>query len=372
MSCEFPANDYEDDPFPARELFEELILDTARSSLAFVSGSPQMTRMLITLDLLRASVDAWHTALQHLAKWSKLTTASFTHLTAKTSQEDTATIDGLASSIHDMGACLNYLLEMIESSSDITNIKRWAKLKIEISARLGSLKDTIDNIRRDNERRLKLIESDWNQRQAFSAKRLTLVASIFLPLTLAASLLSMGSRARDLGELWYDWVGICITVGAATLVPYRVYRGIQRTWYDHRYAFTSFLNFLKGARTGFSYTALWLHYFPMLVRLELLAILASFLTGMFFDVGVGLRILGGSAATVAVILFLTLLLYFARLLGKIWDEYRRGNVTKDDLKGLLTVAKLVVTGQLKKRTEARRKKNLRTQSEAGSPDRGHW
>lgn len=46
--------------------------------------------------------------------------------------------------------------------------------------------------------------------QAQSVKRLTLLATIFLPISLAASLLSMSTRAADLGNLWYDYFGISV------------------------------------------------------------------------------------------------------------------------------------------------------------------
>ncbi|PGH34182.1 hypothetical protein GX50_02956 [[Emmonsia] crescens] len=45
-------------------------------------------------------------------------------------------------------------------------------------------------------------------RNTESMKYLTTLATIFLPLTLASSILSMQTRFRDLGALLYDFFGV--------------------------------------------------------------------------------------------------------------------------------------------------------------------
>lgn len=52
--------------------------------------------------------------------------------------------------------------------------------------------------------------AETDERQSQSVNRLALLAAIFLPLSLASSLLSMNTRAADLGPLWYDYFGLAL------------------------------------------------------------------------------------------------------------------------------------------------------------------
>ena len=54
--------------------------------------------------------------------------------------------------------------------------------------------------------------------QSDSVKRLTILAAIFLPASLASSFLSMSTRFRDLGPLFYDWLGAFVTISSATVL----------------------------------------------------------------------------------------------------------------------------------------------------------
>ena len=51
-------------------------------------------------------------------------------------------------------------------------------------------------------------------------KRLTILATIFLPLSLPPCMLAMNTRFADLGPLLYDFVGVSFLVGAVTLILY--------------------------------------------------------------------------------------------------------------------------------------------------------
>ena len=152
-------------------------------------------------------------------------------------------------------------------------------------------------------------EASTNQRQEASLKRLTLVASIFLPLTLACSLLSMTNRVNELGALWWDWLGIVIVIALVVTTGYR----ITSAWHEARRRLKDELYL-----TFYEFRQLWLkslskarmkapnrrYLIPLVTRwsfriskyMFLLGVMASFLIGMFHGVSVGALSLGYSTA----------------------------------------------------------------------------
>lgn len=124
--------------------------------------------------------------------------------------------------------------------------------------------------------------------QADSVSRLTLLAAVFLPLSLAAGVLSMQTRFLDLHLLLYDLVGVIFILGSLAAVI---------GWVS-KYGPDFYDNFSIQIYGWNAY------HFPKLFRtikttvlvVWWLAFLASFLVGMLKDVLLGLRILGYSAA----------------------------------------------------------------------------
>lgn len=150
------------------------------------------------------------------------------------------------------------------------------------------------------------------ERQADSVKRLTLLAAIFLPLSLASSLLSMGSRAKELGLLWYDYIGLCAVLFFVVITVYQgmyvldLYQAIGATqtirlFHRMRQRGNSYesvvkwvlLQFRRTRRSDFSKwkVAEW-----TLNSTFMAATVASFVVGMWKVVGLGLKIWGFSAA----------------------------------------------------------------------------
>ena len=59
-----------------------------------------------------------------------------------------------------------------------------------------------------------------NVQRSQDVKRLTLLATIFLPLSLPSSILAMNTRFKDLGLLLYDYVGVFFIIGSLALILY--------------------------------------------------------------------------------------------------------------------------------------------------------
>ena len=64
--------------------------------------------------------------------------------------------------------------------------------------------------------------SKFQESQAASAKRLTLLAAVFLPLSLAAGMLGMNSRATNLGIIWYDFFALCSLLSVVAFFSYKM------------------------------------------------------------------------------------------------------------------------------------------------------
>lgn len=93
-----------------------------------------------------------------------------------------------------------YLLEVSASSTQLAQISRDNTQRYE-SAWMA-YRDTLD-----------VCESQ-------GVKRLTLLATIFLPLSLSASILAMNARFRDLHLLLFDFVGVFFVLGSFALMIY--------------------------------------------------------------------------------------------------------------------------------------------------------
>lgn len=125
----------------------------------------------------------------------------------------------------------------------------------------------------------------YNNNQADSLSRLSILATFLLPLSISATVLSMQTRFSDLGVLLYDLVGVTSLLGFISLTVYLFSKQIMAS--------------RKGriVNKSFGRTRLQpsLIFFPYAV---ILFLTVSFLVGMFRGEIVGLKVLGFEAAGV--------------------------------------------------------------------------
>ena len=193
----------------------------------------------------------------------------------------------------------------------------------EIRANLSTARFLADDMRRRHAEKFNTALTKSNEKQTASLKRLTLVASVFLPLTLGATVLAMTTRPSGLGILWYNYFGICLTLGFVVLVLYQGSRFAQDAW--------------KGT-AGSEYTRLWasgvrpvVHniqkghgLFFRMTTLYLLAlgavVVTSFLAGMFQDLESSLDVLKYGVGAWGGLIILACLAWIAvRLLKSLRD-----------------------------------------------------
>jgi hypothetical protein len=154
----------------------------------------------------------------------------------------------------------------------------------EASEQLQNFSDRLDHD-------MKYLELARNINQNRDVQQLTLLATIFLPLSLASGVLSMQTRFKDLGTLLYDFFGVVVLLAAIVLIfvillsLVAVMKELDSKLLRNESYRESFRGkFLLAVNIGF-------FVFGCLV-------LSSFLVGMFKNVTLGARILGYGAAAV--------------------------------------------------------------------------
>ncbi|KAJ4989073.1 hypothetical protein SVAN01_05511 [Stagonosporopsis vannaccii] len=123
--------------------------------------------------------------------------------------------------------------------------------------------------------------------ESSNLRLLGLLAAIFLPLSLASSLLSMQTRLADLHYLLYDFFGVIVLLGTIVLlivVLLRLYARLKDKFDD--WNFDPDNNHTRWRSFSVQYTVV------SLLAVSWTLLLASFLVGMVKDVPLGLKILG--------------------------------------------------------------------------------
>lgn len=94
------------------------------------------------------------------------------------------------------------------------------------------LKKQAARIQAYNERRYKIYMNTLNIYESHSIKRLTSLATVFLPLSLAASMLGMQTRFVKLKLLLYDFVGVGVLLALLMYTMYLVvkFTSRKRSW----------------------------------------------------------------------------------------------------------------------------------------------
>lgn len=197
------------------------------------------------------------------------------------------------------------LLDVVRVSAPITNSPRRTSKFMAIDAELRACcrdtREKLQGLSSSLEHDLKFLELSRNVNQTRGVQRLTLVATIFLPLSLAAGILSMQTRFKDLGTLLYDFVGVVVLLGAIVVViviGMNIFAGLK----DQENELQQNRMYRVGIHGKLtSILTLCLISYGSLI-------FASFLVGMFKDLALGGKILGyGSAAALAPMLLCFLL-----------------------------------------------------------------
>jgi hypothetical protein len=187
---------------------------------------------------------------------------------------------------------------------------------VELRALCTDVSNMANSISKRLDQRFRLLELQRQTHEATSLRRISLWAGIFLPLSLASSLLSMQTRAMDLHWLVFDWVGLAAVIAtfSAGLIC------VPRIGSRLSIALQSFPIWMQARNMAQIVT----YIIGVIVAI---LVLSSFLVGMTTDTDLGLRMLGyGFAAILGLILVVAILVLCARAAVRwadsIWDKRR--------------------------------------------------
>ena len=134
---------------------------------------------------------------------------------------------------------------------------------------------------------------------SISVKRLTILAAVFLPLSLASSILSMQTRFVHLHLLLYDFLGVFLLVASFAILIYLVLRGFTVLSRRDEWQRKEYRPWKSPSRwwSSKATTAEFDTYFKYLMQYALgfsvwAVTMVSFIVGMTVKVTLGLKILG--------------------------------------------------------------------------------
>lgn len=309
-----------------RNFFLSLLL-SSRAASAVEHRDLNTGVQLVTLDLLRAVIVCWEDFVTTLGQDAD----RYAELMDSQSRINNVRIwQDLQAAPRDIKIATDRLIGSAVLHLPEASKARLEDIRLEMDARIRAVENGIADIMRYSSDLVSARITLGQEEQAVSVNRLTLLAAIFLPLSLASSLLSMGTRALDLGVLWYDYLGISVFLVFFAVLVYqglRAWGRLRAQWAPAQggspmYGFLQRNRFLRDlflqetairfARReqrdpkaprgpGLMHRALKGMGRLMLAGLKRhstwnyalgLAIVASFAVGMFHDLGLGSRILG--------------------------------------------------------------------------------
>jgi len=224
---------------------------------------------------------------------------------------------------NELAETVESLLEVVKASLSSTGedapglAAEFPAIEVDLRGCCRYVQGRLARLTEEMENSLKFLDLARNMGQASNVHFLTIIATIFLPLSLATGVLSMQSRFKDLGVLLYDFFGVAILF---VLLAF-LFLGAIVCW-----------NLLLEQGTRFTKNTVLKWLSPFVARLAGLGVLVfgalvltSFLVGMFDDVVLGAKILGfGFATAIGGPLLIGVLAAgagsIASAFTKLWDE----------------------------------------------------
>lgn len=278
-----------------------------KSFTSFLHSTRKMAIQAIVLDLLSVLVVSMEPVIYFLLSYGFLPDMMSDPSKLRSYIVRSLLFDGIAETAESIERAVIYIQKHLGASSRSGLDSALQELSDALSENLKMAK----HLGSKENRRYELLKGVLDFQQSLNMTRLTTLASVFLPLSLAAGLLSMQTRVSQLGLLVYDFTGICIILGTLILLTYPIMSRViatsnRRSWYSLN---MMAIDSLTSGRIKFPIRILEYHkswYFVLAIYIWGVVV-ASFLVGMSYSVSVGVKILGfGVAAGVAALFLISL------------------------------------------------------------------
>jgi hypothetical protein len=211
---------------------------------------------------------------------------------------------------------LQVLPAAIANTSALSSDQKMREQIIQIRSKCAQLTKLISRTLDRRDQRYNLFLKNLSIDDSTSIKRLTILAAIFLPLSLASGILSMQTRFAALHLLLYDFLGVFLLIASFTALTYFVLRGFTElsrrddARLHREYApwkvrwWSSKADDDEAEFAMILFTKYTLFFFVWAITV------VSFIVGMVLEVALGLKILGyGLAALVGTCLLLIVLAF---------------------------------------------------------------
>ncbi|KAF5630306.1 hypothetical protein F52700_7328 [Fusarium sp. NRRL 52700] len=155
------------------------------------------------------------------------------------------------------------LIDVVRASSPVvdstSDANKFMAIDMELRGLCREANERIQNFSDQLEHDLKYLELARDINQTRGVQQLTLLATIFLPLSLAAGVLSMQTRFKDLRTLLYDFFGVVVLLAAIVLIILIL---LSLVAVVNEVDITNTMNFLEGLSGTFLHTILCGDYAP--------------------------------------------------------------------------------------------------------------
>ncbi|KAI1345294.1 hypothetical protein F5Y01DRAFT_110058 [Xylaria sp. FL0043] len=324
--------DYDDRSLKVQ--FQRILRSPSSATLVCPKSTSALV-MAVMMDFFRATLESWRLFVTGLFVMSKCRSDEDLESRLRNGSQ----LRWLAKLPRNLKLAFWYTYDSMLPLVDRDQKAKFEAIRTEFDHKIEWLTSRMDDVVNDLDADLTSKSTRLEQAQTASVKRLTILAAIFLPLSLSSSLLSMSSRVAELGVLWYDYFGVSSSL---VFLMVLVYVGI-RNWdqyaskpYHLPWPIVSF--FMEGVK--FLYSLMPFLDEEGLGRLVSYcfgsAVVASFWVGIVREISLGLKVLGYATAGFAVCLIILLFLHCAirsythwqmRRSDKQWESSHGSNPT---------------------------------------------
>lgn len=192
---------------------------------------------------------------------------------------------------HELTATVKSMIDVVKATllGNESAMASFASVEAELLGCCREIDGILENLVKGLQHHLKFLDLSRSLKQTRGLQHLTLLATIFLPMSLAASMLSMQTRFTDLKILLWDFFGVVFILGAlASLLLTGISRYTKFREKDGRLLRDE--DYRKRVRPKF------VVYLKSLLLLYGLLVLTSFICGMYVNLTAGAMVLGTSTS----------------------------------------------------------------------------
>jgi hypothetical protein len=205
---------------------------STKSFASFLHGTRNLAIQSIILDFLTTIVDSMEEVIYSELKYQFLPDSN-TDLSALRSYFVRASVyNNLAETAETIDNAFVYIQKQLGVPSDPLVDSALLDLSSGLSENWKIAKQLISK----ENRRYELFKRALDVQDSQNVMILTTLAAVFLPVSLASSLLGMQTRVLHLGFLLYDFTGVCVLLGTLVLLTYPFLKRVlatisHRRWY---------------------------------------------------------------------------------------------------------------------------------------------